>query len=155
MSDLTQRYYLQQMGIETWIVRSGPGIKNSESVMMVVGIGVDEYRLFNKMVASIGLSDVNLYKMDGFNHDELTKQLRAVKPSLIFAAGCNAGQFLLNETQSLDLMRATPHDYQGVPVIVSYHPNDLLRNPLDKRKTYQDLLCAQVILGSHGKKEAT
>ena len=155
MSDPNQRYYLQQMGIETWVVRTRQGTKNLEaknSIMMVVGIGVDEYRLFNKMVASIGLSDVNLYKINGFNHAELIQQLGAVQPRLIFAAGCNAGQFLLNDTQSLDLMRTKPHDYQGVPVIVSYHPNDLLRNPLDKRKTYQDLLLAQVILD---KKEAT
>lgn len=142
MSEAIQRYYLQQMGIETWALRHHQETANP-IILMVLGAGGDEHRLFNKMFISIGLSAVNIYMTNALSHSELAQQLSAVKPQLIFAAGCTVGQFLLNDTGPLEALRSKRQDYQGTPVVVSFHPDDLIRNPIDKKKAYQDLLLIQ------------
>jgi DNA polymerase len=39
-------------------------------------------------------------------------------------------------------LRGTVHDFQGVPVVVTYHPTNLLRTPADKAKAWADLVLA-------------
>ena len=68
----------------------------------------------------------------------LAQQIAMVQPKLILALGRFAGQYLLNTTQSLASLRMRPQQYQNIPVIVSYHPAYLLRNPADKKKAYLD-----------------
>lgn len=69
----------------------------------------------------------------------LEQQIGILKPDLILALGRFAGQFLLNKPAALKQLRNTIHYYKNIPFIVSYHPAYLLRNPVDKKKTYEDL----------------
>ncbi len=68
----------------------------------------------------------------------LLHQIRLIKPSLILALGRVAGQTLLNVDKSLKSLRNTFHDYHGTPLMVTYHPAALLRNPDLKRPTWDD-----------------
>ncbi|NOU00949.1 MAG: uracil-DNA glycosylase, partial [Gallionella sp.] len=43
---------------------------------------------------------------------------------------------------TLASLRGTPHNYQGIPLIVTYHPSYLLRSPMEKAKAWQDLCLA-------------
>ncbi|SAL10346.1 phage SPO1 DNA polymerase--like protein [Caballeronia sordidicola] len=73
----------------------------------------------------------------------LKRQVELVKPKLIVALGRFAAQSLLRTEASIASLRGRVHDYQGVPVIVTYHPAYLLRSLPDKAKAWADLCLAQ------------
>ena len=72
----------------------------------------------------------------------LQKQIEMIQPSLILVLGRIAAQNLLKVDSPLGRMRGKSWDWNGIPVVVTYHPAYLLRNPADKRKTWQDLQLA-------------
>jgi DNA polymerase len=51
-------------------------------------------------------------------------------------------QSVLQTTEPIGKLRGQVHRYQGVPVVVTYHPDYLLRNPADKAKAWADLVLA-------------
>lgn len=71
----------------------------------------------------------------------LLRQIDLVKPRLLIAMGRFAAQSLLNTTRPIGKLRGEvfEHAASGTPLVVTYHPAYLLRNPLDKRKAWQDL----------------
>ncbi len=78
----------------------------------------------------------------------LERQVALLRPRIILALGRFAAQALLRESvpqvEQLPLgkLRGQVHHYQGVPVVVSYHPAYLLRNLPDKAKAWADLCLA-------------
>jgi len=72
----------------------------------------------------------------------LARQVALVKPRLIIAMGRFAVQSLLKTTEPIGRLRGRVHHYEGVPVIVTYHPAYLLRTPIDKAKAWADLCLA-------------
>ncbi|AMV42375.1 uracil-DNA glycosylase [Paraburkholderia caribensis] len=73
----------------------------------------------------------------------LQRQVALVKPKLIVALGRFAAQSLLKTEASISSLRGRVHEYEGVPVIVTYHPAYLLRSLGDKAKSWQDLCLAR------------
>ncbi len=75
----------------------------------------------------------------------LERQIDLIKPTVIVVLGKTAATSLLglNEETSLASLRGEPHSYQGIPVVVTYHPAYLLRKPEDKAKSWRDLCLAQ------------
>ena len=76
----------------------------------------------------------------------LHRQLELLKPNVILAMGSTAAQTLLNTKQSLGALRNKVHRFRGIPVIVTYHPAALLRNPNWKRPTWDDVRIARRLL---------
>jgi len=74
----------------------------------------------------------------------LLKQIELVKPEVMVALGRISAQALLNSDQSLAKLRGQVYRYgpDNIPLIVTYHPAYLLRNPADKGKVWEDLLLA-------------
>ena len=72
----------------------------------------------------------------------LERQVALVQPKIILAMGRFAVQSLLQTTEPIGKLRGRVHQYQGVPVVVTYHPAYLLRNPADKAKAWADLVLA-------------
>ena len=72
----------------------------------------------------------------------LIRQVQLVQPKIILALGRFAVQSLLRSSEPVGRLRGRVHHYQGVPLIVSYHPAYLLRNPEDKAKAWDDLCLA-------------
>lgn len=73
----------------------------------------------------------------------LQRQIALIQPKLILALGRIAAHHLLVSQDSLAELRERSHTYNGIPLLVSYHPAYLLRKPVDKRKSWQDLLRAK------------
>lgn len=73
----------------------------------------------------------------------LQRQIALIQPKVIVALGKVASNALLGKDATLASLRGTPHDYQGIPLIVTYHPAYLLRSPSEKAKAWQDLCLAQ------------
>lgn len=69
----------------------------------------------------------------------LREQVRIIKPKLICCLGRIAAQALLRTSASLGTLRNGWHNYEGVPVMVSYHPAALLRFPKYKKDTWDDM----------------
>lgn len=80
----------------------------------------------------------------------LRKQIELVKPEVLLAVGSFSGRLLTgSEKSSLGRLRGTVHSYHGVPLIVTYHPAALLRNPNWTRAFWDDLqLLRSVIDGT-------
>lgn len=69
----------------------------------------------------------------------LWKQLELIHPKMILCVGRIAGQSLLKTNSSLANLRGKVHDYRGIPLMVTYHPAALLRNPNWKRPCWEDV----------------
>ena len=71
----------------------------------------------------------------------LAKQIALIQPKLLMAVGRIAAQFLLNTKTPLGQLRSKLHHYgdKSTPLIITYHPAYLLRNPADKSKALLDL----------------
>ncbi len=69
----------------------------------------------------------------------LYKQIALVRPTVILAVGKSAGNGLLGKKSSLASLRGSFHDFYGLPLMVTYHPAALLRNPQWKRPTWEDV----------------
>ena len=68
----------------------------------------------------------------------LKHQINLIKPKLIVALGRIAGKTLLGVDKSLKSMRGEIHNYHNIPLIVTYHPAALLRNPNWKPLAWED-----------------
>ncbi len=69
----------------------------------------------------------------------LLKQIELVNPKLILCAGKVSGNTLLNSDLSLKQMRQKFHNFNGIELMVTYHPAALLRNQHWKRPTWDDV----------------
>lgn len=69
----------------------------------------------------------------------LYKQIALVRPKMILAVGKSAGNGLLGRKSSLASLRGKFQDFYGIPLLVTYHPAALLRNPQWKRPTWEDV----------------
>jgi uracil-DNA glycosylase family 4 len=76
----------------------------------------------------------------------LFRQLELIKPRVILAMGGTAAQTLLNTKQSLGALRNHVHRFRGIPVVVTYHPAALLRNPNWKKPTWDDVRIARRLI---------
>lgn len=72
----------------------------------------------------------------------LARQVALVRPKIILAMGRFAVQSILKTDEPIGRLRGRVHQYEGVPVVVTYHPAYLLRTPADKAKAWADLCLA-------------
>ena len=73
----------------------------------------------------------------------LKRQVALVQPKLILVMGRFAVKQLLKSDEAIGKLRGRVHRYEGIPVIVTYHPAYLLRNMPDKAKAWEDLCLAK------------
>ena len=73
----------------------------------------------------------------------LMQQLALLKPHVILALGTFAAQTLLQTKEPIGRLRGQIHRFHGVPLVVTYHPAALLRNPNWKRPTWEDVQLAR------------
>ncbi len=72
----------------------------------------------------------------------LVRQIELLQPRIILALGRFAVQMLLRTDAPIGRLRGQVHRYQGVPLVVSYHPAYLLRSLGEKAKAWEDLCLA-------------
>jgi len=143
-------------------VGEAPGAKEDETGRPFIG---QAGQLLTKILAAIELTREQVFICNVLKHRPpgnrnplpeevvacspyLIRQLELIKPKVIIAFGTFAAQTLLNTKTSLGELRGKIHQYHGVPLIVTYHPAALLRNPAWKRPTWEDVKLARRILDS-------
>jgi len=145
------------------------GVGNPDAPLVFVGEapGADEDRtgepfvgaagqLLTKMIEAMGLARGDVYicnilkcRPPGNRNPEpdeiaecepfLKKQLAAIRPRMIVALGKFAAQCLLRSDAPISRLRGTWKEYQGIPLMPTYHPAFLLRTPSAKRDVWSDL----------------
>lgn len=136
------------------VVGEGPGAEEDNQGLPFVGASG---KLLDKMLASIGLSRetncyiANVVKCRPPNNREptpeerarclpyLQRQIQLLAPEAILCAGRTAIQALLGTTEGINRLRGKTYDYEGIPVIATYHPSALLRDESLKRPAWEDL----------------
>ena len=73
----------------------------------------------------------------------LLAQIELIQPKLILALGRFAAQSLLDTDEAIVRLRGRVHQFQNVPLVVTYHPAYLLRTPTDKARAWEDLCLAR------------
>lgn len=140
------------------IVGEGPGAEEDQRGEPFVG---QAGKLLDAMLAAIGLRrGHNVYIANAVKcrppgnrtpeADEmatcqpyLERQIALIKPRIIVALGRPAAQTLLGGEVKIAAARGRLFDRNGIPVVVTYHPAYLLRNPQDKAKAWEDLCFAR------------
>ncbi len=80
----------------------------------------------------------------------LERQIALLRPKIILAVGRIAAQNLLGSDEPVGRMRGRPHDLDGIPLVVTYHPAYLLRSPSQKAKSWSDLCLATRLVTEAG-----
>jgi DNA polymerase len=135
------------------LVGEAPGREEDERGEPFVG---EAGRLLDRMLLAMGLSRADVYICNGLkcrppnNRDPeadevaccepfLVRQLAAIRPQAIVALGRFAIHTLLQTKVPIGRLRGTWQQYQGIPLMPTYHPAYLLRNPIGKREVWADM----------------
>ena len=76
----------------------------------------------------------------------LVRQLKALSPQVICAMGAVAAQALLHTGEGISRLRGRFHQWEGIPLMPTYHPSYLLRNPERKRDVWEDMKQVMALL---------
>lgn len=149
------------IGAKIMFIAEAPGQKEDETGLTFQG---KSGLLFNKMLDAMKLTRDDVFITNvvrcrppknrapdlheiaacrGF----LLSQIALINPQLIITFGGTAAHSLLNSQTSLGRLRGRVHDWNNIPLIVTYHPSYLLRNPAAKRDVWNDLKLALERLG--------
>ncbi len=79
----------------------------------------------------------------------LRAQIEIIKPSVLVALGAVAMEGLLGSVEPMGRLRGRWHEFQGIPLMATYHPAYLLRNQslAEKRKVWEDMLLVMERVG--------
>ncbi|MFH1090184.1 MAG: uracil-DNA glycosylase [Pseudomonadota bacterium] len=69
----------------------------------------------------------------------LQRQIASIRPRIIIALGRVAAHYLLDTSESLHEIRNRLHDYQGIPLVPTYHPAAILYDARVKRPVWEDI----------------
>ncbi len=142
------------------LIGEGPGATEDETGRPFVGAAGE---LLSKILGSIGIAReavyiANIVKCRPPQNRKplpeeanaclpyLHRQIALVKPRVIIALGGTAAESLVGGKRSLGELRNRVHRYDGIPLVVTYHPAALLRNPNWKKPTWDDVRIARQLL---------
>ncbi|HDH11484.1 MAG TPA: uracil-DNA glycosylase [Nitrospirae bacterium] len=138
---------------ELMFIGEGPGRDEDIQARPFVG---NAGKLLAKMILKMGFKQEDVYIANivkcrpPFNRepgeDEITtclpyveKQIEIINPKVIVSLGKIAAQSLLRSKVPISKLRGSFHDFQNIPVMPTFHPAYLLRNPKEKWLTWDDM----------------
>jgi DNA polymerase len=80
----------------------------------------------------------------------LKRQLAAIRPRMIVALGKFAVQCLLRDDTPISRLRGNFRTYEGIPLMPTFHPAYLLRDPSKKKPAWEDLKSVNTALARVG-----
>ena len=143
--------------VSLFIVCDPPNREDEKSGKPISGAAE---KLLLKMLAAIGLDQDKVYITNivkccppedrpataqeiGACQPFLARQIEAVSPKIIYALGPLAGRSLLKTEAPLLRLRGRFHEFHGISLMPSYHPEFLLRHPDMKKPAWHDLQMIQ------------
>jgi len=148
MSSPLRSYYLQQMGIQTWVERQTGKEKalaslrqqadcsllssgNPDAKLMLIGrepVGGKAALLLTRMLSSIGIDEKDVFIASSDSTELMARQVALIAPQVLLILG--EGEY----------------DPQTRPCLNSFHPEHLLKHPKDKKSAFRDLLTLKALL---------
>jgi uracil-DNA glycosylase family 4 len=124
-------------------------------------------QLLTKMIEAMGYSRADVYicnvlkcRPPGNRDPEpdevaqcepfLKRQLAAIRPRMIVALGRFAVQCLLRDDSPISRLRGNLRTYEGIPLMPTFHPAYLLRDPSKKKLAWEDLKAVNAALARVG-----
>jgi DNA polymerase len=157
-------------GARWMLIGEAPGAEEDRQGLPFVGRAG---QLLNAMLRAVGLARdavyiANILKCRPPNNRDpkpeevaqcegyLHRQVALLRPRVILCLGRIAAQNLLKVEAPLKALRGRAHVYgpARTPVVVTYHPAYLLRNPVDKRRAWEDLRAALRVIEDAGERTA-
>jgi DNA polymerase len=146
---------------ELMFIGEGPG--SQEDIQGIPFVG-DAGQLLTKIIQSMGFSRDDVYIANIVkcrppqNRDPepdevascepfLKQQIASINPRMIVTLGKYASQTILHTSTAITRLRGQWGSYQGIPVMPTYHPAYLLRNPEEKRPVWSDMKAVVAALG--------
>jgi DNA polymerase len=128
-------YHEDQQG-EAFVGRAGQLLTK---ILEAIGFGRDEVFITNVLKCRPpGNADPQPHQVTECE-PFLVRQIELIDPVVILALGRHAARTLLRNDGSMASLRGRIHSYEGVPLVATYHPAALLRNPSLKRPTWEDV----------------
>jgi DNA polymerase len=141
-------------------VGEGPGFEEDRTGRPFVG---KAGRLLDRMIRALGMRREDVYICNAVkcrppgnrvpdSHEIqacstfLFMQIEAIRPAVICALGACAAQTLLNKGSAVSRLRDSVRFWRGIPLVCTFHPAYLLRNPAQKSAAWQDLVRIHRIL---------
>lgn len=93
--------------------------------------------LFNNILLALNIDKTN---------KAVLTSLVDIEAKVIIAMGETSAQQLLNSAESIESLRGKTHTFEKIPLIVTYHPHEMLQNLANKAKTWDDLCMAMEIM---------
>ncbi len=142
-------------------VGEGPGAEEDRTGRPFVG---QAGRLLDAMIVALGLARSQVYianvvkcRPPGNRNPQetemaacapwLERQIELIRPEVIVALGKVAANRLTGTTKPMKALRGRWASHRGIPLLATYHPAYLLRNPRDKRLAWEDLKLVKRRLG--------
>lgn len=141
--NLSQQHYLQALGIQHWEKRNTVSEQVKLMVVSETILSDKAETLFTAMLNTIGLkrNDVQFTILA----TDLLQQISQIQPRLIIIFDEKSCEFFLKSTLELTSLRQKIHSVgeKNSPLIVTFHPEFLLKHPMEKKKAYADVLFIQ------------
>ncbi len=146
------------------IIGEGPGAEEDKSGRPFVG---PAGRYLDKWMQAIGLGRENDLFIGNVikcrppgNRDPLPdesaacrsyldRQIDILKPRVILTVGRIAMQLLLETGDGIGKRHGRRSEYRGIPLLPTYHPSGVLRNPEYRAPVWEDLKALQRLIGEH------
>lgn len=166
--------YLNAMGIDIWLPRNTSesnnsqinispkkdfklggfdsyvyeDIDNKEIKWLVIGnpCSVDADILLDKMMFAVGLKRISKANLILNDIDYLYDQIESISPKIMLLLGNEVTIKIYKKNESFEQMRGKVHQFEETKLIVTEHPDILLKNPLQKRGVWHDLSMSSSIL---------
>ena len=146
---------------DVMFIGEGPGADEDEQGLAFVGRAG---QLLTKMINAMGYSREQVFignivkcrppgnrvptpeEMEGCI-PYLKRQIAVIQPKLIVCLGATAARGLVNETMPIGKARGSWREFEGIPVMLTFHPAYLLRDPRQKAPCWADLKAVLARLG--------
>ena len=128
----------------------GPAGQMLERILSSVGLARSDCYLTN-VVKAISQGDEITPEWLSFFTPYLHRELAAARPRVIISFGNTPTRALLRTKKPISQLRGEFHDYEGTPLMPTFNPAYLLRDPSKKREVWEDMKKIRALLASSAK----
>jgi len=128
----------------------GPAGQMLERILSSIGLARADCYLTN-VVKVISQGDEITPEWLSFFTPYLHRELAAARPRLVISFGNTPTRALLRTKKPISQLRGEFQDYDGTPLMPTFNPAYLLRDPTKKREVWEDMKKIRALLASHSK----
>ncbi|HVF43756.1 MAG TPA: uracil-DNA glycosylase [Pyrinomonadaceae bacterium] len=128
----------------------GPAGQMLERILSSIGLARTDCYLTN-VIKAISQGDEITPEWLSFFTPYLHRELAAARPQVVIAFGNTPTRALLRTKKPISQMRGEFHDYEGTPLMPTFNPAYLLRDPTKKREVWEDMKKVRALLAKNDK----